>query len=191
MDRGVGRNQRLVQLSRKLAGRRPVLFHGTRYPKSIARSGMLLFATAGDPVVCFSRSVEVAAYWADMPRDDDEGRGAVFVFDRCSLATRYRLEPFHDPIWDTPTFWNDEMEERVWLTNIPIAPHLIGFVETESNPGMANPRFIADRVKRCSEHPGLGVRTLPWKEWEAWSRRRALACAKGDGATLSVRGDDQ
>jgi len=78
---GVRRNQRLVQLSRKLAGRRPVLFHGT-YPKSIACSGMLLFATAGDPVVCFSRSVEVAAYWADMPRDDDEGRGAVFVFDR-------------------------------------------------------------------------------------------------------------
>ena len=99
---GVCRNQRLVQLSRKLAGRRPVLFHGTRYPKSIARSGMLLFATAGDPVVCFSRSVEVAAYWADMPRDDDEGRGAVFVFDRCSLATRYRLEPFHDPIGIPP-----------------------------------------------------------------------------------------
>ena len=31
------------------------------------------------------------------------------------------------------------MEERVWLTNIPIAPHLIGFVETESNPGKGEP----------------------------------------------------
>ena len=58
---GVRRNQRLVQLSRKLAGRRPVLLHGTRYPASIARSGMLLFATSGDPVIFFSRSPEVAA----------------------------------------------------------------------------------------------------------------------------------
>src|SRR4051794_38878619 len=155
-------------------------FSRQQVPKSISRSGMLLFATCGHPVVCFSRSPEVAAYWADVPRDDDEGRGAVFVFDRCSLATRYRLEPFHDPIWDTPTFRNDEMEERVWLTNIAIAPHLMGFVETERNPGMANPRFIADRVKRCSEHPGLGVRTMPRSDWEVWSRRRALASFRSE-----------
>ena len=49
---------RLVQLSRQLAGRRPVLFHGTRYPASIARSGVLLFATSGDPVISFSRSLK-------------------------------------------------------------------------------------------------------------------------------------
>jgi hypothetical protein len=147
MDRSAYRRQRLVvQLSRKLAGRRSVLFHGTRYPASIARSGMLLFALAGDPVASFSRSPEVAAYWADMPRDDDEGRGAVFVFDRCSLATRYRLELFHDPIWDTPTFRNDEMEERVWLTNIAVAPHLIGVVETDGNPGAAKQGAIGSLV---------------------------------------------
>jgi hypothetical protein len=139
---------------------------------------MLLFATSGDPVVSFSRSPEVAAYWADVTRDDDEGRGAVFVFDRRSLAARYRLEPFHDPIWDMPTSRSDEMEERVWLTNIAIAPHLIGFVETEKNPATANYRAIAQRIERCSEHPGWGVRTLPWKDWEAWSRayrKRVLA----------------
>jgi hypothetical protein len=139
---------------------RPVLFHGTRHPASIAGSGMLLFATSGDPVVSFSRSPEVAAYWADVTRDDDEGRGAVFVFDRRSLAARYRLEPFHDPIWDMPTSRSDEMEERVWLTNIAIAPHLIGFVEMEKNPATANHRAIAHRIERCSEHPGSKLGAL-------------------------------
>jgi hypothetical protein len=170
----------LVQLSRQLAGRRPVLFHGTRYSASIVRSGMLLFATGGDPVISFSRSPEVAAYWADMPRDDDEGRGAVFVFDRRSLAARYRIEPFR---WGGA---DDEMEERVWLTNIAIAPHLIGFVETASPP-MTNQRSIAHDVERCSEHPGLGVRTLPWKEWEAWSRAyRERVLASMSPETLDI-----
>jgi hypothetical protein len=178
---------RLVQLSRQLAGRRPVLFHGTRYPASIERSGVLLFATSGDPVISFSRSPEVAAYWADVPRDDDEGRGAVFVFNRQSLAARYRIEPFHDPIWDTPTSLKDEMEERVWLTNIVVAPHLIGFVETDMNPSMANQRAIAHRIERCSEHPGLGVRTLRWKDWEAWSRAyRERVLASMSPETLDV-----
>src|SRR4051794_19905616 len=135
-------------------------FSRQQVPKSISRSGMLLFATCGHPVVCFSRSPEVAAYWADVPRDDDEGRGAVFVFDRRSLAARYRLEPFHDPIWDMPTSRSDEMEERVWLTNIAIAPHLIGFVEMEKNPATANHRAIAHRIERCSEHPGSKLGAL-------------------------------
>jgi hypothetical protein len=180
--------QRLVQLSRQLAGRRPVLFHGTRSPASIVRSGMLLFATSGDPVISFSRSPEVAAYWADVPRDDDEGRGAVFVFDRRSLAARYRIKPFHDRIWDKPPYRNDEMEERVWLTNIAIAPHLIGFVETAS-PEMTNQRSIAHDLERCSKHPGLGVRSLPWQDWEAWSRAyRERVLASMSPETLDIIG---
>ena len=46
------------------------------------------------------------------------------------------------------------------------------------NPGMANQRAIAHRIERCSEHPGLGVRTLSWKDWEVWlraDRERLLA----------------
>jgi len=72
------------------------------------------------------------------------------------------------------------MEERVWLTNIAIAPHLIGFVETEKNPATANHRAIAHRIERCSEHPGLGVRTMPRSDWEVWSRRRALASFRSE-----------
>jgi len=43
-----------------------------------------------------------------MPRDDDEGRAAVFVFDRDRLVTKYRLD-----LVDAGQYI-DEQEERVW-----------------------------------------------------------------------------
>jgi hypothetical protein len=42
--------------------------------------------------VSFTRSPEVAAYFALLERDDDEGRGSVFIFDRQSLERRYKVE---------------------------------------------------------------------------------------------------
>ena len=36
--------------------------------------------------------MRVAAHFATLPRDDDEGAGAILVFDRSSLNTRYKLE---------------------------------------------------------------------------------------------------
>ena len=118
----------LAQGARAIAGRRDVLYHGTRYPRCLFRHNVL-FST-GDQVA-FTRSPEVAAYFSSLDRDDDEGRGAILVFDRRSLQSRYRLEPWHDPIFDTASFRQDEMEERVWWRDIAdVRRHLIGTVMT-------------------------------------------------------------
>jgi len=86
--------------------------------------------------VAFTRSPDVVAYWtACVPPDDDEGAGAILVFDRRSLKTRYRLECVNDS-WEADSssfneFWraaHDEFEEQVWGRNVEIAPHLIGLV---------------------------------------------------------------
>jgi hypothetical protein len=37
------------------------------------------------------RSPGTGVYWANVPRDDDEGRAVVFVLDRDRLLTGYRL----------------------------------------------------------------------------------------------------
>ena len=87
--------------------------------------------------VSFTRSPEVAAHWAALPRDDDEGSGAVLVFDRASLKARYKLECV-DNGWEADPsrhneFWRadrDECEEQVCGRNVEITPHLIGLIST-------------------------------------------------------------
>jgi len=46
------------------------------------------------------------------PRDDDEGSGAILIFDRASLKTRYKLECHADQCWRDGKIVN-EFEERV------------------------------------------------------------------------------
>lgn len=106
-----------------------VIFHGTRYPRQILMQDTLLYSRSGYQAVFFTRSLQVASYWALLERDDDEQDGAVLVFDRPRLRARYRLVPFHDPIWDTPQKLNDEAEELVWGRNIErMHSYLLGAV---------------------------------------------------------------
>ncbi len=98
------------------------LYHGTRYPAAILEAGALMPARIGDPVVCFSRSAEAAACLAVLPRDDDEGRGAIFIFERRRLMARHRLY-LHDDKFDHPEF-----EERVWDELVNLNGALVGFV---------------------------------------------------------------
>src|SRR5262245_35514224 len=58
---------------------RDVLYHGTRYTRSILDSDVLFRALIGEQKVCLTRSAETAAYWAMIRRDDDEGRGAILI----------------------------------------------------------------------------------------------------------------
>ena len=129
----------LSKKAREIARGQDVLYHGTRYRESILKSGFLKAFQA----VSFTRSPEVAAYWAaSVPRDDDEGAGAILVFDRASLRTRYRLE-CHADGWARI----DEFEERVRARNVEIAPHLIGLVTAS----MASLSPKARNVKRERE----------------------------------------
>jgi hypothetical protein len=118
----------LSQRAHDLATAINPLFHGTRYLNAILESGMLVPPEVGDPEVSFSRSPNEAAFWATLPRDDDEGRGAVLVFDRDRLAMRHRLEPVDNAFFDV-----DEQEERVWERNVLLADGLVG-IATQPQP---------------------------------------------------------
>lgn len=65
----------LARLARQTAGRREVLFHGTRHAKSILKAKVLFYSVPGDPKVAFTRSPETAAHWALIERDSDDGWG--------------------------------------------------------------------------------------------------------------------
>jgi hypothetical protein len=63
-----------------------------------------------------------------LERDDDEGRGSVFIFDRQSLERRYKVEANPEVDWHTKTLFHDEAEEEIWANVIDIGNHLIGLV---------------------------------------------------------------
>jgi hypothetical protein len=105
---------------------REVLYHGTRYPKLILRTGVLLRAEFGEQKVCLTRSPEVAAYWALMEREDDEKRGAVLVLDRKSLERRYKICTVAAPFWHSTEIFHDEAEEEIWDDVFDIHRHLVG-----------------------------------------------------------------
>ena len=74
-------DRQLAAQAHAIAKARNVLYHGTRYTQSILDSGVLIRSLTGEQKVCLTRSAEVAAYWAMLRRDDDEGRGSIFIFD--------------------------------------------------------------------------------------------------------------
>jgi hypothetical protein len=111
----------ISEVSRDLAIGINPLFHGTRYPLTILKSGKLIPGPCGDVAVCFTRSALVAAYWATLPRDDGEDRGAVFVFDRDRLSTCYQFDTSeHFDVED------DEQEERVWNRSVLLTAGMVG-----------------------------------------------------------------
>jgi hypothetical protein len=78
----------LARRARELGAGLSPLFHGTRYASKILDSGTLRWSEVGRQVVCFTKSPEAAAYWATIERDCDDGRGAIFIFDRDRLQHR-------------------------------------------------------------------------------------------------------
>ena len=76
----------------------------------------------------FTRSAEVAAYFALLKRDDDEGRGSILVCDRHSLASRYKIKCNRQVEWHSDTTFHDEAEELIFDDVTKIGDHLIGIV---------------------------------------------------------------
>ncbi len=158
----------LADLVRAATAGRDVLYHGTRGPKAIFKTGKLFFARVADPVVCFTRSPEKAAYWARLERDG-HGPGAVLIFSRRSLSTRYRLEPYCDDPDQVGPFRREEMEERVYRTNVEIGAHLTGYVSDEAKDRTPEERRRAHQyLDRLKKNPGRAVRTLPMFDCKAW-----------------------
>jgi hypothetical protein len=139
----------LARRARELSSGFNPLFHGTRYLDCVLRDGYLKNAGAG--WISFSRSADTAAYWAMMERDDDGGRGAILVFDRDRLSTRYRLELIDDSLYIA------QQEEFVSARVVPLAIALVGVI---SEPFPMRPREIRQDVWHRRVH-GTGI--LPWR----------------------------
>jgi len=74
--------RQLAARAREIAMDRDVLYHGTRYTRSILKTSVLFRSlSGGDPKVCLTRSAEVAAYWSLIDRDGDDGYGSILIFD--------------------------------------------------------------------------------------------------------------
>jgi hypothetical protein len=148
----------LARQARGLASGLNPLFHGTRYLSSILSDGYL--KPTGNPgAVRFSRSPDAAAYWAMGDRDDDEGRGAVLVFDRDRLNVKYRLELTDDSLYIA------EQEELILWRDVSLGVGLIGII---SEPFRIRPREIRYDVWHRRTH-GVGV--IPWEPTKRISSR--------------------
>jgi hypothetical protein len=111
-----------ARLARAIGRGYDAIYHGTRAPEKVLRSGKLIPSIDG---VSFSRSPEVAAYFAHlMGREIDQWSPAVLVLDRSSLIQIYRLEPCR---WDE-TLEADEREEIVRGRTMNFRRHLLGVV---------------------------------------------------------------
>jgi hypothetical protein len=87
----------MAKLARQIGRGRDAIFHGTRHANESLRAGKLICPDWDDCAICFSRSPETAAYFANLRMDDaDRESRAVLVLDRRSLVQTYRLEPFRD-----------------------------------------------------------------------------------------------
>jgi hypothetical protein len=139
----------LARWARTQASGWNALFHGTRYLSCILSDGYLK-STGNPDRVRFSRSALAAAYWATLPREDDEGRGAILVFDRDRLRMRYRLE-LVDESWSIA-----EQEEFISSRDVPLGCALIGVTSQQFS---IRPREIRHDVWHRRVH---GVGTLPW-----------------------------
>ena len=86
-----------------------------------------------------------------MERDDDDGRGAILVFDRDRLRTRYRLELIDESLYIA------EQEESIFARNVPLGSALIG-ITSEQLPTRS--REIRHDVRHRRRVHGVG--TTPW-----------------------------
>jgi hypothetical protein len=115
----------MARLARRIGRGHDAIYHGTRHLPLVLRIGKLLPAGTPDPAVFFTRSPEVAAYWAGMIGEEtDQFFGGILILDRSTLVHSYRLEPSSEAeVWQY-----DEREEHVLGRSINIRRHLLGVV---------------------------------------------------------------
>jgi hypothetical protein len=88
-------------------------------PGKILTAGRLKPRGVGHRAVSFTTPPFVAAYFAGLEGDTDEGPGVIFVFDRKRLRRRLRVES-----WDE---WPPELDEFV-DREVTLRAALIGYV---------------------------------------------------------------
>jgi hypothetical protein len=109
------------KLAREIGRGHDAIYHGTRYPEKVLRSGELRPDITRK--ISLSRSPEVAAHFALLLDDDwvDEWAPAVLVLNRSTLVQMYRLEPWHYGE-------ADEQEEVIRRRTVRFRKHLLGVI---------------------------------------------------------------
>ena len=128
----------MARLARKIGRGHDAIYHGTRHLPAVLRTGKLLPPRSGDVAVFFTRSPEVASYWANpIGTERDQFCGGVLVLNRSSLAQIYRLKCTRYTEDSA-----DEREESVWGRAINFRRHLLGVVrEADVNAIIGAPRY--------------------------------------------------
>jgi hypothetical protein len=125
-----------ARLARAIGRGHDAIYHGTRAPEKVLRSGKLIPSIGG---VSFSRSPEEAAHFAYlMGSEADRWSPALLVLDRSSLKQVYRLEPYRDD----EECDDDEREERVTGRTISFRRHLLGVVRESDVNNILGPRKL-------------------------------------------------
>jgi hypothetical protein len=128
------RERLFARLARSIGWGQDPIYHGTRAPTQVLRSGKL--KPDGNGAISFSRSPEVAAHFALLLGDGVvQWSPAVLVFSRSSLVQNYRLDP-----WRYGEDWVDEQEEVIWGRTIGIRRHLLGLVRESDVDKILGPR---------------------------------------------------
>jgi hypothetical protein len=121
--------RQLASAARTIARRREVLFHGTQFWQDILSSGTLRGMSIPHGSLCLTRSPEVAAFSAFLPRQRREVEPAILVLDRATLRNRYRLELRHDGWTGHYEVERDEAEEIIYGRDVhDLLRHLHGLV---------------------------------------------------------------
>ena len=125
LDELTDRERVMARLAKKIGRGRDVIYHGTRALPEVMRAGKLIPSDSGECAVFFSRSPEVAAYFACLRGEKAERRSpGILILDRRSLRQGYRLEPNrYDPFYG-----HNEREEAVWGRTVSFRRHLLGVV---------------------------------------------------------------
>lgn len=142
----------LAAKARQLAKGVDAIYHGTSYPSSILAAGAILPDAAIDTRVFFTRCPIEAERWARIPRDNDEGRAAIFVFDKRAIKWRYPLVP------NCSTEDRDELEDCVLHVAVELKFGLIGMV-SEPFPGRTKEQRVL-----VSEHKARMCKPFNWIE---------------------------
>jgi len=176
-QRFTNEEQNLADIARKAAMNRNVLYHGTRYGRSILRAGVLFTPFPGEPKISFTRSPEIAAYFALLERFNDEGCGTILVFDRDSLHSRHKIK-----LVRCDTGWGHEAEEEIWDEIPDVAKHLVGFISGTKTSWSTRHR-LRGRFFSMQTDTRLKELRLPVPAWcrqsaelEENLKRQLLAC---------------
>jgi hypothetical protein len=170
LDEFTDRERVMARLAKDIGRGSDVIYHGTRALPAVMRAGKLIPPDWAECAVFFSRSPQVAAYFACLVGEKEERRSpGILILDRNSLRQRYRLEPnCYDP-------FRNEREEAVWGRAVSFRRHLLGVVSE----------------RNISEVLGLPKSPyLPWgfMGWPEARRRKFMENRLASGRELVAEG---